>query len=207
MKANDITKKALLLGTIAAGLIFHTGSAWSATTNNYIFSASQTAGFPDQEMGRLIIVDSGSDTVWTLSANWDDQYNASSPFVLSLNYRMLTGSIFQPSLSLFDVTGSIGVKSFDKAGIYFQPSNNANRFTDGESASWRLLDTTPAQFTDFELHINSIYSGGSVKFTPYSVPEPSPYALLAIGTLVTLAAYRRLKKETASVKSKDDENG
>ena len=130
-------------------------------------------------MARLSISDSGPDTVWTLSANWDDQYNTSSPFVFSLNYRMPTGSISQPALSLFDVVGSIGVRSFDNTGIYFQPSNGPDRFTDGESASWKFLNTAPDQFTDFELHINAIYDGGSVKFTDYTVPEPSTYGLLA----------------------------
>ncbi|MBU3664897.1 MAG: PEP-CTERM sorting domain-containing protein [Chthoniobacterales bacterium] len=191
--ATDVTKKALLLGIITAGLILHTGSAWSAATNTneYIFSYSQTAGFPDQEMGRLTISDSGTDTVWTLSVNWDNQYNASSPFVFSLNYNMPTGNISQPTLELFDVVGSVGVKSFDNKGVYFQPANSPDRFTDGESASWRFLNTTPAQFTDFELHINSIYDGGSVKFTDYVVPEPSTYALLALGALVTVVACRR----------------
>jgi len=178
--AKNITRKALLLGTITAGLIFQTHDAWSATTNDYIFNVSQTNGFPNQEMGSLRIVDSGPDTVWTLSADWDNQYNASSPFVLSLNYRMTTGSISQPSLSLFDVVGSVGLKSFDSTGVYFQPSNSPNRFTDGESASWTFLNTAPDQFTDFELHINSIYDGSSVKFTTSVVPEPSTYALLAL---------------------------
>ncbi|MFM8682252.1 MAG: PEP-CTERM sorting domain-containing protein [Chthoniobacterales bacterium] len=180
MKKQRTTKRILLLSTIAAGLIFHAGNVWSATTNNYVFSYSQTVGFPDQEMGRLTISDSGSDTIWTLSANWDDQYNTSSPFVFSLNYTMPTGSISQPTLSLFDVVGNIGVKSFDSTGVYFQPSNKPDRFTDGESASWTFLNTTPDQFTDFELHINSIYDGGSVKFTDYAVPEPSSYGLLAL---------------------------
>lgn len=191
-----ITKKALLVGTIAAGLIFHTDSAWSATTtNNYIFNTSQTAGFPNQEMGSLRIVDSGADTVWTFSANWDDQYNASSPFVFSLNYTMPTGSISQPSLSLFDVVGNIGVRSFDNTGIYFQPSNRPDRFTDGESASWRFLNTTPSQFTDFEMHINSIFNGGSVKFTPDIAPEPSTYALLALSATAFIGyAIRRRRR-------------
>lgn len=192
-RTTGIAKIALLVSTIAAGLIFHAGNAWAATTNNYVFSISQTAGFPDQEMGTLSISDSGADTVWTLSANWDDQYNAGSPFVFSLNYNMPTGNITQPTLSLFDVTGSIAVKSFDDTGIYFQPAKGPDRFTDGESASWKFLNTTPDQFTDFELHINSIYNGGSVKFTEYTVPEPSTYALLALGALVTVVACRRLK--------------
>lgn len=180
MKKQRTTKRILLLSTIAAGLIFHAGNVWSATTNNFVFSYSQTVGFPDQEMGRLTISDSGADTIWTLSANWDDHYNTSSPFVFSLNYAMTTGSISQPTLSLFDVVGNIGVKSFDSTGVYFQPSNKPDRFTDGESASWTFLNTTPDQFTDFELHINSIYDGGSVKFTDYVVPEPSIYGLLAL---------------------------
>lgn len=180
--AAGIIGKTLLSGVIAAGLLLPAGSAYSSsgTTNEYVFSYSQTPGFPDQEMGRLSIFDSGADTVWTFSANWDDQYNASGPFVLSLNYRMPTGSVSQPSLPLFDVVGSIGVKSFDSTGVYFQPSNSPNRFTDGESASWRFLNTAPGQFTDFEMHINSIYNGGSVKFTDYAVPEASTYALLAL---------------------------
>ena len=139
-------------------------------------------------MARLSISDSGPDTVWTLSANWDDQYNTSSPFVFSLNYRMPTGSINQPSLSLFDVVGSIGVRSFDNTGIYFQPSNGPDRFTDGESASWKFLNTAPDQFTDFELHINAIYDGGSVKLTDYTLPEPSTYGLLALSA-TALAGY------------------
>lgn len=195
MKTNQTTvriKKTLLLSTIAAGLLIQTVSAWSATTNNYIFNFSQTEGFPDQDMGGLTISESGADTVWTLSADWDDKYNASSPFVFSLTYTMTTGSISQPSLPLFDVVGSIVVKSFDSTGIYFQPSKGSDRFTDGESASWRFRKTAPEQFRDFELHINSIDNGGSVKFTDHAVPEPSTYALLAIGMLVIVAACRRL---------------
>lgn len=91
--ARGIIRRALLSGIIAAGFLWPAGRAWSATTNSYIFNYSQTPGFPDQEMARLSISDSGLDTVWTLSANWDDQYNASSPFVFSLNYTMPTGSI------------------------------------------------------------------------------------------------------------------
>jgi hypothetical protein len=183
-------KTLLLLGTIAASLILSAGSAWSATTNDYTFRYSQTPGFPDQEMARLSIAESGTDTVWTLSADWDDQYNASSPFVFSLNYRMPTGGISQPMLTLFDVIGSITVKSFGNTGVYFQPANKPDRFTDGEAASWTFLNTAPDQFTDFELHVNSIYEGGSVIFTDYAVPEPSTYALLALGALATMLACR-----------------
>jgi hypothetical protein len=93
-------------------------------------------------------------------------------------------------LPLFDVTGSITVRSFDNTGVYFQPANTPNRFTDGESASWTFLNTAPAQFTEFELHVNSIYDGSAVIFTDYAVPEPSTYALLAIGALVTVLACR-----------------
>lgn len=195
-RAKGIIGKALLSGIIAAGLVLPMGRAWSAaTTNDYVFSYSQTPGFPDQEMARLSISDSGADTVWTLSANWDNQYNASSPFVFSLNYTMPTGSISQASLPLFDVVGNVGVKSFDNTGIYFQPSNKPDRFTDGESASWRFLNTTPEQFTAFELHINSIYNGGSVKFTDYSVPEPSTYAVLAMSaTAFAGYAIRRRRR-------------
>lgn len=188
-----IIKKALLFGAIAAVVVCQTGSAWSATTNNYVFSRSQNPGFPNQEMARLSIFGSGADTVWTLSANWDNQYNAGSPFVFSLNYKMPTGKISQSTLPLFDVAGDIRVKSFGRKGIKFQPSNTSLRFTDGESASWTFLNTTPLQFTDFELHINSIYNGRSVKFTPCSLPEPSTYDLFALGALVSLVAYRRIK--------------
>ncbi len=104
---------------------------------------------------------------------------------------MPTGSISRPSLPLFDVVGSVGVKSFDRTGVYFQPSKGPGRFADGESASWRFLNTTPAQFTDFELHINAIYDGNSVKFTPEITPEPSTYALLGLSALLIAALYRR----------------
>lgn len=193
-----IGKRTLLLGAIAAGLILQGGGAWAAATNTneYIFSYSQTPGFPDQVMGKLTISDSGADTIWTLSADWDDQYNVSSPFVFSLNYTMPTGTISQPTLALFDVVGSIGVKSFNNTGIYFQPAKSPDRFTDGESASWKFHNTTTAQFTDFELHINSIYNGGSVKFTDYAVPEPSTYALLVLSATAfagyTIRRRRRL---------------
>lgn len=195
-KTTSLTRKALFWSIIAAGFLFQAGSARSATTTNeYVFSYSQTPGFPDQEMGKLSIFDSGVDTVWTFSANWDNQYNTSAPFVFSLNYSMPTGSISQPSLPLFDVVGNITVKSFGSTGVYFQPSNGPGRFTDGESASWRFLNTAPSQFTAFELHINSIYNGGSVKFTDYAVPEPSTYALLiaaGVGALVWVKRLRRL---------------
>ena len=187
--ASGLTRKTFLSAVIAAGLLFQAGSARAATTTNeYVFSYSQTPGFPDQEMARLSIFESGADTVWTLSANWDDQYNTSAPFVFSLNYTMPTGSISQPSLPLFDVVGNVAVKSFASTGVYFQPSNGPGRFTDGEAASWRFLNTAPDQFTEFELHINSIYNGGSVKFADYAVPEPSTYAVLALSA-IAFAGY------------------
>ena len=154
-------------------------------------------------MGKLSIYDSGVDTVWKLSANWDNQYIVSALFVFSLTYTMPTGSVSQPSLPLFDVVGSVAVKSFDSSGVYFQPSNGTNRFTDGESASWRFLNTTLPQFTDFELHINSIYNGGSVKFTPDVAPEPSTYILFGIGALALVIAYRKRKPAQLSVDEND----
>ena len=68
-------------------------------------------------MGKLSIYDSGVDTVWKLSANWDNQYIVSALFVFSLTYTMPTGSVSQPSLPLFDVAASVEVKSFDGSDV------------------------------------------------------------------------------------------
>lgn len=170
--------------------------ASNGTITTFILGASNVAGFPSQEMGRLRIEQIGVDTKWTLSANWDNKYNSSNPFVFGLDYSMKSGSISQSSLPLFDVVGQIGVKSFGSSGVFFNPSNNTNRFTDGESASWLFKNTNLNSFLIKDLHVNAIYNGQSVKFAPMTpVPEPETYAMMLAG----LAAIGLLRKKKAKL--------
>jgi hypothetical protein len=161
---------------------------------NYIFSASNTAGFPDTQVGTLRIEQIGADTKWTLTADWDNKYNAENPFVFGVDFDLAKGvKLNDRSLPLFDVLGQIEVKKFDKNGVFFNPSNNTNRFTDGEAASWLFHGTTLSNFIINDLHINAIDDGKSVKFGAVgAVPEPETYAMLLVG-IGALAWMRRRK--------------
>ncbi|WP_338846661.1 PEP-CTERM sorting domain-containing protein [Massilia sp. W12] len=160
-----------------------------------MLGASNIAGFPSQEMGRLTILQDGADTKWTLSANWADAYNASNPYVMGLEFSMLSGNLNQASLPLFDVAGQVGVKSFGRNGVVFTSANNSNRFTDGEQASWIFRNTNVEQFLIQNMHVNAIYNGQSVKFAPLSVPEPETWGIMLAG-LALLGLRRYQRKQT-----------
>ncbi|WP_338846662.1 PEP-CTERM sorting domain-containing protein [Massilia sp. W12] len=187
----------------ALALALSAGAAQAGTLNlpsgslsEYIFNVSNNAGFPNQEMGRLSILQVGSDTKWTLSANWDNRLNSSNPFVFGLDYAMTSGRISQSNLSLFDVTGQVGLKSFGDRGVFFNPSNNANRFTDGEKVSWIFKNTNIANFLIKDLHVNAVYNGQSIKFTPTRpVPEAETWAMMLAGLAgFGLMRYRKQSK-------------
>lgn len=163
-----------------------------------IFNQSNNTGFPDQNMGSLKIEQIGADTRWTLSANWDNRLNSGNPFVFGIDYRMNSGRISQSSLPLFDVVGQVAVKSFGERGVFFNPSNNANRFTDGEKASWIFRNTQIANFMIQDLHVNAVYNGQSVKFGPTApVPEPETYAMMLAGLMGVGFVARRKKAKQA----------
>lgn len=171
-----------------------TPAASNSSIQDFVFGLSNTPGFPSQEMGRLRIEQFGADTKWTLSADWANSHNSSNPFVFGVDFSMNSGRINQPSLPLFDVVGQVGVKSFNDRGVFFNPSNNTNRFTDGEKVSWIFKNTTISNFLIKDLHVNSIYNGQSVKFAPMTpVPEAETYAMLLAG-LAMVGLFKHKKK-------------
>ena len=167
----------------------------AASVADFVFSISNNAGFPSQQVGTLKIEQVGADTKWTLKADWNNSLNSGNPFVFGIDFALNPGTqISNTSLSLFDVVGQVRVRDFNSRGVFFNTANNTNRFTDGEAASWIFNNTTIAGFNIKDLHVNSIYNGGSVKFAPTSpVPEPETYAMMLAG-LAGLGFMARRKK-------------
>ncbi|MBI3230920.1 MAG: PEP-CTERM sorting domain-containing protein [Burkholderiales bacterium] len=197
-----ITQAAILVAIVAAPSAFAAPvkltpaiAVPSGTVQNFVLGLSNTAGFPSQNMGTLRLEQIGADTKWTLAANWDNKYNSGNPFVFGLDFAMTSGSLSQSTLPLFDVTGTVAVKSFGSSGVFFNPSNNANRFNDGEKVSWLFKSTNISNFLIKDLHVNAIYNGQSVKFAPMTpVPEPETYAMMAVGLAALVAMRRRQQK-------------
>lgn len=188
------------LSAVCLGLVLHAG-VQAQSMQTFVLGASNKPGFPSQEMARLQIEQSGADTKWKLSANWNDAYNVSNPFVMGLEFDMRSGRINQSSLPLFDVTGQIGLKSFGNNGVFFETANNARRFTDGEAASWVFKNTRLADFVVQNLHINAMYNGQSVKFAPMTpVPEPASYAMLLCGLAAVSLLWRKPQQRELNVR-------
>jgi hypothetical protein len=176
-----------------------TASTAAASVANFIFNISNTAGFPNQQVGTLKIEQIGADTKWTLKADWNNSLNSGNPFVFGVDFALNPGTtLHDSSLPLSDVTGQIGVRTFGSSGVFFTTANNTNRFTDGEAASWIFHGTTIGGFRINDLHVNAIYNGNSVKFGPSTspIPEPETYALMLAG-LAGLGFVARRKKAIA----------
>jgi hypothetical protein len=190
--------KSLFAAALAASSIG--ALAVPAASVNYVFSHSNTAGFADTPAGTLKIEQIGADTLWTLNANWNNQFNASNPFVFGLDFSVKPGtSVNESGLPLSNVIGQVGIKSFSNSGVFFTPANNTNRFTDGEQVSWTFHNTNISGFVINDLHVNAIYNGASIKFGAVSpVAEPETYAMLLAGLgLMGTIARRRKPKNTA----------
>lgn len=216
MKLGVIMKniaKTILMHVCASACLLNMASAMANTqtvgtsqvlTNtagavDYVLGVSNIVDFPSQEMARLRIEQVGADTKWTLSVNWNDVYNVTAPFVQSLNFSMTAGQVTQKTLPLFDVMGAVGVKSFGSTGIDFISANSNNRLSDGERASWVFTNTNLVNFVVRDLHVNSIFNGQSVKFTPVTVvPEPATYAMLLLGIagLTLMSSKKRQDRKT-----------
>lgn len=148
---------------------------------SFVMSVSNREGFPSQQMGLLTLQQQGADTRWTLSANWAHGYDSSNPFVMALGFSLRYGGLSQDRLSLNNLSGQVGLKSFDQNGVFFTSSNSSARFTNGEQVSWVFKNTRLDQFLIKELHINALYNGQSVKFAPMSVPEPETWGVMLAG--------------------------
>jgi hypothetical protein len=189
---------------ITAAVLAMSGMGAFATTPavaNYTFFTSNNAGFASTQVGALKIEQIGADTQWTLSADWDNSFNAGSPFVFGLDFDLQPGtSLMESSLPLFDVVGQVSVKSFGSRGVFFNPANNTHRFTDGEKVSWIFHNTSLSGFVIQDLHVNAIYNGESIKFGAVApVPEPETYAMLLAGLGLVGAIARQRKQKNLKV--------
>ncbi|WP_332854087.1 FxDxF family PEP-CTERM protein [Duganella sp. S19_KUP01_CR8] len=173
-----------------------TASTAFAATETIVLGQSNVAGFASQDMAHLTITESGANTVWTLSADWNNALNATNPFIFGLQF---TDAKNAAPVGFSATSGSISLANngLSATQVKFRTANNSGRFTDGEAATWTFNNTKLSDFSAFQLHINALTAtGGSVKFTQLSaVPEPETYGMLLAGLgLVGFAARRRAAK-------------
>ncbi len=174
-----------------------TGSAPAAfaATETIVLGKSNSASFADQDMAHLTITESGLNTVWTLSANWNNALNVTNPFVFDLEF---SNAKTAAPVSFSATTGTIALANngLSATAVKFRPANNTGRFTDGETAQWTFTNTKLSDFGSFQLHVNALTGGNSVKFTQLMpVPEPETYGMLLAGLgLIGFAARRRAAK-------------
>ncbi|WP_338846660.1 hypothetical protein V8J88_23245 [Massilia sp. W12] len=199
MKAFKYAPLCLALGSTMAQAALNPLPA-APDTLSFVMSVSNRAGFPSQPMGLLTLQQQGADTRWTLTANWASQYDVSNPFVMSLGFALRDGALHQSSLPLQNLAGQVGLKSFDQSGVFFTSANSSARFTNGEQVSWVFNNTRLDQFLIKDLHINSLYNGQSVKFTPSATPDAPVWAAL-LGGLGLLGLRRRRKNAAQTLQA------
>ncbi len=187
--------KIAIAGCAFAAAIASAPAAFAAT-ETIVLGNSLTAGFASQDMAHLTITESGANTVWSLSADWNNALNATNPFIFGLQFSDKKSAA---PVSFSATTGVIALANngLSATEVKFRTANNSGRFTDGETATWTFKNTTLSDFSAFQLHVNALTAnGGSVKFTQLTaVPEPETYGMLLAGLgLVGFAARRRAAK-------------
>lgn len=203
-------RHALLTMALAAGLLFCPGNARAGITYNFdtVIPGETWSG---GNVATLNIAQVGSNTQWALFADWGNAYNVTSPFINSIQYKMISGSsITQSSLPLTQILGTVALKnrtSFGSSGVDFQTSNGSGRFTDGEAVGWTFLNTQIDDFSKLVLQVNSITgTGGSLKFIgtdPAPVPEPGQVAasILLIAGITGFVIMKRRKEASEALEA------
>jgi hypothetical protein len=169
-------------------------AAFAATETIVLGTSNQPSVFANQDMAHLTITEVGNNTVWTLSADWDNALNSRNPFIFGLSF---TDKKTAAPVNFSATTGTITAKDLSATAVNFLTANKPGRFIDGEVATWTFNNTKLTDFSAFQLHVNSVTSaGGSVKFTQMTpVPEPETYAMLLAGLgLIGFVARRRVAK-------------
>jgi hypothetical protein len=176
-----------------AAAIVSAPAAFAATETIILGTSNQPSVFSSQDMAHLTITEVGNNTVWTLSADWDNTLNSRNPFVFGLSFADKKTAA---PVGFSATTGTITAKDLSATAVNFLTANKAGRFTDGEVATWTFNNTKLTDFSAFQLHVNSVTSAGqSVKFTQLvttPVPEPETYAMLLAGLgMIGFVARRR----------------
>ena len=161
-----------------------------------MLGTSNVSGFTSQDMAHLTITEAGDNTVWTLSADWNNTLNSNNPFIFGLSF---SDKKTAAPVSFAATSGIITAKDLSATAVNFLTANKPGRFTDGAAATWTFNNTKPSDFSAFQLHVNSVTAAGdSVKFTQLlttPVPEPETYAMLLAGLgLVGFVVRRRVAK-------------
>lgn len=167
-----------------------------AAAETIVLGTSNNVGFANQDMAHLTITEVGNNTVWTLTADWNNALNVNNPFIFGLQF---TDTKTAAPVSFSAATGTIDLANHGLSAteVRFKTANGSGRFTDGEAATWTFNNTKLTDFSAFQLHVNSVTtSGGSVKFTQMAaVPEPETYGMLLVGLgLIGFVARRRASK-------------
>jgi hypothetical protein len=122
--------------------------------------------------------------------------------VLSVSYVSSTGTFDIPTVA-FGVTGGPGGFTYDVA-FQFETSNaggGVKRFTAGDSVMYQVTTSAAPEVLHALAHVQSTFGAEGSSWikpgpgtTPFIVPEPHEYAMLAGLGLVAFGIFRRWKQ-------------
>jgi hypothetical protein len=177
-------RKILAIVSAVIAALFVTGSVAHATTYNFTFNSSS-----ESIVGQLTVDESDNqvtDLTGTLSGAVNDTING---FISNSSFpspASVPGGAF-----FYDNVFYPGQNSLvDQFGLVFTTAGNSGGY-------WNLWSSAPGDYSIFESNLAGEYpiaiSGGSLNLT--SVPEPSTWVMMLIGTAALgSAAYRRSRK-------------
>ena len=213
----SLTKKVVASALIGFGALLAAQAASAAVVID-IDTRVTGSPAPDVTVARLTLTQNGTDVdavlenlignLGVLAANafiteLEFSYDG-NPAIMPASFSGFGGTqvISQSDVTVNPPGQNAGYDFF--LNIDYPNSNNADRFVNGETSTWKISGVTEADFQQLVsgsgpdalalVHIQGLTGGGSVKYVgdgENQVPEPATAALLGLGMLCFAGARRR----------------